>query len=287
MNDWTQDALFEWDEPYVLPPFDFAPDDVEVRGSTVGDIRTLQGRMGKGRNVWKPSPGRHVPFTIHIKDRLAAIGLLSSCVLSLRARDQFLALPTDSSERGKELRHYMDLAVAIGAQPIAWHWNIGKLVALVAPTMGDVFRTQYGDDLKGVTTTSLWGKSSQYNRIYQFLGYTSGHGVIHVPQSERDRMREWCKVNAAEEYRALESRRRSNAMNVVQLYARMSGDGTWQTFHGQRRGIYYHPVVPASSRTDVIRAWYDRWGLPRWQRTYKLQAPYLDGTTWHKTRLTS
>ena len=161
------------------------------------------------------------------------------------------------------------------------------MIALLALTMGDEFRAAYGDELLGVTTTSLWGKSSQYNRVYEFLGYTSGHGVIHVPQAERDRMREWCKDNAPEEYAALEARRRTNAMSIVQLYAAKSGDKTWTAFHGQQRGIYYHPAVPSASREDVIRGWYERWGRPRWLRTSNQHAPYENGTTWHKTKLTA
>ena len=75
----------------------------------------------------------------------------------------------------------MDVSVCVGAQPIAWHWNLGKLMALLAPTLGDYVETRYPNDkFRGVTTTSLWGLSVQYNRIYKFLGYTKGHGHEHI-----------------------------------------------------------------------------------------------------------
>jgi len=287
MPEWVQDGLFEWSEPYTVPPFDFMAEDISVRMTDVGTIRTYQGRMGKGSDVWKPSPGRQLPYLVYVGERMVGIGLLSSCVLNLRARDARLDLPKDPSERGTALRNYMDLAVAISVQPLGWHWNLGKLVALIAPTLGDEFRDAYGDELLGVTTTSLWGRSSQYNRIYEYLGHTLGNGVIHVPQAERDRMRHWCQVNAPEEWAALEARRRANAMNVVQLYAQKSGDKTWSTFHGQQRGIYYHATDPTVTRDAVIRAWYERWGRPRWMRTRDQKAPYRDGTVWHKRKLTA
>jgi len=241
--------------------------------------------MGKGSGVWKPSPGRQLPHTLHIGEKMVGLLLLSSCVLNLKERDQYLQLPTDPSERGTALRQYMDLAVAIGAQTISYYWNIGKLIALLAPTLVDEFQTKYRDELLGVTTTSLWGKSSQYNRIYKFLGYTGGHGVMHIPLAERTRMKEWVKRHAPEYYTSLKEARRGS-MDIINVYISQSGDKTWSTFHGNKRGIYYHPAVPTEERSNVIQQWYERWGLPRWQRMKDEPSPYPDGTTWHKEQLT-
>jgi hypothetical protein len=269
-------------EPYCVQPFSFGPEDVAVERATLGQIRTYQGRMGKGSGVWKPSPGRQLPMVVKIRGQMVGLLLLSSTVLNLKARDAYLDLPKDPSEKGTALRSYMDLAVAIGAQPIAWHWNIGKLIALLAPTLTDEYFAKFGDQLLGVTTTSLWGKSSQYNRVYEHLGYTGGHGYMHIPVAERARMKQWLADNHPEVLITM----KPGPMYMVDMYCRKSGDLTWTTLHGRKRGIYYHEAVPTASRAAVIDAWWWRWGYPRYLRTKDQQPPYQDGVVWHKEKLT-
>jgi hypothetical protein len=271
-------------EPYTVEPFMFWPEDVAVEPTTLATIKTLQGRMGKGSKVWKPSPGRQLPMVVTVCGQTVGLMLLSSTVLNLKARDARLDLPKDPSEKGKALRNYMDLAVAIGAQPIAWHWNIGKLIAMLAPTLTGEYYEKFGDSLEGITTTSLWGKSSQYNRVYEFLGYTGGHGYMHIPKPELARMTAWCREHEPEAMAKL-SAARKGPMSMVALYCSKSGDLTWTTLHGRKRGIYYHDTDPKVQRADVIDAWWWRWGFPRYLRTKDQQAPYADGVTWHKEQL--
>ena len=54
--------------------------------------------------------------------------------------------------------------------------------------------------------------------------------------------------------------------------------------HGQVRGVYYHPAVPPEQRQAVIQAWYERWGLPRYERTKLLTPPYQNGQDGGKTK---
>jgi len=46
---------------------------------------------------------------------------------------------------------------------------------------------------------------------------------------------------------------------------------------GHKRGVYCHPAVPPEQRETVIQNWYDRRGLPRYERTKNLQPPYQNG----------
>jgi hypothetical protein len=130
---------------------------------------------------------------------------LASPVIRLSARDEYLFPESYRRQHldakgkfnyGLATRNYMDMSVCVGAQPIGWHWNLGKLMALIAPTLTDYVEARYPDKFLGVTTTSLWGKSVQYNRIYKYLGLTKGHGHEHIDdktyQGMLDYLRDHC-----------------------------------------------------------------------------------------------
>lgn len=161
---------------------------------------------------------------------------------------------------------------------LAWYWNIGKLCALVAPTLGDFIKERYpDDDFKGIITTSLYGKSIQYDRIYKFLGYTKGYGHFQVTDEQYKNMLRWlmehnipipsCKFGAGSNPR----------MRRIQTYIKYSGDNSFTLFHGQKRGVYYHQAIPPEKRNDVIMFWYKRWGLPRYLRLKNKEPPYYSG----------
>lgn len=250
------------------------PEEISVQAVPVRIVRRYQRVMS--RAIWRPSPGRNLSFTIVAGDDLLGIAFLSSPVFNLAVRDGYLGIPKDDGARGERLRHFADLSVCVASQPIGWHWNLGKLVALLATTLGPYWEHRYGDALEGITTTSLWGKSSQYNRIYKFLGYTKGYGHEHVPEKDYREMRRF--VVASPESPVNNPRELTNGrMKVIEEFARLHGQSsTRATFHGTERGVYYSPVTTAPP-AQVIADWYARWGLPRYERTKDSEPPYLTG----------
>ncbi len=246
------------------------------------------------------------------KSPLLGIFFFTSPVVNLGARDKFLNMPKDPAARGTELRHYAEMSICVAAQPIGWHWNLGKLLALLATTCGDYWEQKYNDELKGITTFSLWGRGSQYNRVYKYLGETKGHGTGAVSDDNYHFIVAWLSHHGfpiapiitremAEKYdniknnivtqrqydmmveklKELGMAPKKSATNtkmwLVNLYARASGDERFSTFHGVIRGTWYHPTQKSEDRTKVIRGWYERWGLPRYERTKDLTPPYSDG----------
>ena len=123
----------------------------------------------------------------------------------------------------------------------------------------------------GVTTTSVYGKSSQYNRIWEHLGYTQGHGHEHITDEQYLMMTEFLKSKG-------EMPSRRGRMDTISQYRKVSGDKTYSTFHGRQRGIYYHEALPPELRPHQIVNWYARWGLPRYLRTKDLEPPYDTST---------
>jgi hypothetical protein len=304
------------------------PDDIRVLSCSSGVIQHYQKMMSKA--VWRPAPGRKLGFLVVQDDHLLGLIFLASPVIRLTARDDFLFPEkvrsawmekhlTSKFNFGKAIKDYMDLSVCVASQPLAWYWNLGKLMALIAPTLGDYVRRRYPeDDFLGVTTTSLWGKSKQYNRIYKFLGYTKGFGHEHVDDELYDQMikylrsrcvhctpncedplpripkrvivggmltddllpeSEWCTIPYARFGDGVNAR-----MRRMTAYYRASGnrkgndlEGKGAFYHGKKRGVYYHAAVPFDRRDVVIREWYNRWGLPRYERLKDQKPPYTTG----------
>lgn len=286
------------------------PGEIKILSVPSNIMVQYQHQMSKA--VWRPAPGRGLGFLITHGSDLLGLIFLASPVIRMEARDKFLFPVHEAGfQQGKALRQYMDMSVCVSAQPVGWYWNIGKLLALIAPTLGDYITQRYPDDIfKGVTTTSLWGKSIQYNRIYKYLGKTKGWGHAHVADAAYhrmvSRMKELCphcNEGPIDTYYAITppSQKRWEGLqklgvkrdynkvclmpfcktNVrikrIETYNRITGDKTVTSVHGDVRGIYYHPATPPEQRQAVVQAWFDRWGLPRYLRVKDQVPPYDNG----------
>src|SRR6266550_1972539 len=288
------------------------PEKIQILAISSGVMARYQKMMSKA--VWRPAPGRKLGFLVVHGYFLLCLIFLARPVIRLTVRDEFLfPKPAADFNYGLATKQYMDMSVCVGAQPIAWHWNLGKLIAMIAPTLGDYVETRYPLDVfKGVTTTSLYGRSTQYNRIYKFLGFTKGFVHEHIDDIEYEKMKdflrascpnctpgcllplpllkkhilldgkktdrlfpedEWCTVPYARFGDGANAR-----MRCIAMYRQVVGDKTSTFEHGHKRGVYYHPAISPNQRTAVIQAWYERWGLPRYERTKDQQSPYQNGT---------
>lgn len=290
------------DHPFATPLTVVRPDAIKILSTDSGTMSHYQKNMSKA--IWRPAPGRKLGFLVMQDDALLGLIFLASPVIRLTARDSYL-FPHAGKDfnYGLATKDYMDMSVCVASQPIGWHWNLGKLMALIAPTLGDYVNARYPDDtFRGVTTTSLWGKSSQYNRIYEQLGYTKGHGHEHVSDEEYWKMvaylRSRCphcnpgcenplqlitsRIGAPyDEWCALPGRKFGEGANArmrrIGAYLKATGNKTITLTHGKLRGVYYHPAVPPEQRPAVIQSWYERWGLPRYERKKNDTPPYQSG----------
>jgi hypothetical protein len=162
------------------------PDKIRVLTTPSSVIAFYQKRMSKAD--WRPAPGRKLGFLVVQDDYLLGLLFLATPVIRMTVRDDYLFPPSvrfkwmmehnaSIFNIGLATRDFMDLSVCVSAQPIGWHWNLGKLMALIAPTLGDFVNARYSQDtFRGVITTSVWGRSVQYNRVYRFLGLSKGNG---------------------------------------------------------------------------------------------------------------
>jgi hypothetical protein len=195
----------------------------------------------------------------------------------MTARDKILRLSEDKSEKGKQLRNIADISVCVSSQPFGWKWNGGKLMAMIATTLGDYWKERYNEELKHLVTTSLDRRGSQYNRIYKFAGYTRGHGHEHIPEEEYQKMMQWMKDNNFEIPSAKFGAGANAKMRRISAYRKASGDKTIHLKHNKIRGIYVHDAISPDKRQDVIDAWFERWGKTRFEKKKNEQPPYING----------
>jgi hypothetical protein len=243
-------------------------------------MNRYQPLMSKAR--WRAAPGRKLSFLVTHGDQLLGLICLVSPMLNITCLNDYLGLAdTTKAERGFAFREHMMMSVCVGAQPISWYWNVGKLCALIAPTLGDCIEQRYSDDeFKGVITTSLNGRGSQYNRIYEWVGLTEGYGHEHIDDARYQAMLAEMQAEGVD-IPSCKFGSGSNArMRRIQAYAKAfperAGDVA-RMKHGIRRGVYYHDAVDPATRQDVIQHWYDRWGRPRYERKKDETAPYQSG----------
>lgn len=265
-------------EPVLAPTHPLThidPEAVTLERLTIDAMVDLQAATSKA--VWRPAPGRKTGFGVLHDNRLIGLMFLSSPVINLGVRDEYLELPQEG--KGLALRRVADMSVCVGIQPLAWHWNLGKLVATLATSdeVAAAHERAYGDPLEWITTTSLYGRGTQYNRVYKFLGYTKGYGHEHIDDAEYGAMLRWMRRNNVPVPSSRFGAGSNPRMRRIAAYQRARGL-TPNLNHGNRRGVYIKQAHQGTV-TDLTHGWYERWGRPRWERTADQTPPYTDGLT--------
>jgi len=140
------------------------------------------------------------------------IAALGSPIIHIPERDNFIGW--DKETRTEKLIYAMD-AYVIGALPPYNYLLGGKLISylLASNEVRYIYKNKYknqitlinkrkANDLVCLFTTSLYGKSSQYNRIkfgdhlmYQPIGETKGYGTLHLTEETIQLMKEYISKN--------------------------------------------------------------------------------------------
>lgn len=174
---------------------------------------------------------------------------LGSPIIHIPERDDWIGW--DKNTRTKNLNYTMD-AYVIGALPPYNRLLGGKLVSylLASKKVRSVFEKKYGDTkynkLAGIFTTSLYGRSSQYNRmklkdklLYQPIGSTKGYGTLHLTNETFNAMNQYLKENGifiSNKFGAGPSWR----MRVIRTAGNLLGfDSNLLLRHSFKRNIYY------------------------------------------------
>lgn len=278
------------------------PERIKPRMHLVGDSLT-QDLWQIGRSFWSmpfnKGYGRRLRFVVLDEEHEALIGLigLQSPPADLMCRDHLFSYP--DGEKLRLVNQTMD-AYTVGALPPYSNLLGGKLCAglICADTVRQAYWRIYAKSktlmegrridqpLVAVTTTSAFGRSSQYNRL-KFeerllaipIGETKGYGLLHLEHL-------YPEIEAFLQRRSISTRggfgngpkmRWQSVTRVLQLL----GLPNAVLSHGVRRPVYLFPFfesldqgmaggsfgqalsLPEEKFTEY---WLKRWAIPRAER---------------------
>jgi hypothetical protein len=240
--------------------------------------------------------GRRIKIIIRdhgIKSKpVIGIAALGSPIIHIPERDEWIGW--DKEIRTKYLNFTMD-AYVIGALPPYNDLLGGKLISyiLASKKIRDIYSKKYknqitlidkkiADKLVGIFTTSLYGKSSQYNRItyddkvlYMPIGQTKGFGTLHFSEQTIKSMVTLLKsrnISARHDFGSGPSW----VMRVVRSAGEILGfDSDYLLKHSFKREIYFVPLTTnykefLNGKTkkvkytnfkmkDLVEFWKSRW----------------------------
>ncbi len=240
--------------------------------------------------------GRRIKLIIRDKalpnKPVIGIAALGSPIIHIPERDDFIGW--DKDKRTKNLIYTLD-AYIIGALPPYNYLLGGKLISyiLASNEVREIYRKKYkgqvtltekrmANKLVGIFTTSLFGKSSQYNRIkfgnellYKPIGQTKGYGTLHLSEETIQLMIKFLKSKGVVVgYKFGDGP--SWVMRVIRSAGDLLGfDSNFLLQHSFKRNIYFVPLAKEykaflndktkqprfhnHSKKELVEFWKTRW----------------------------
>ncbi|MEE9910554.1 MAG: DUF4338 domain-containing protein [Deltaproteobacteria bacterium] len=223
---------------------------------------------------------------------LIGIAALGSSIIHIPDRDTFIGW--DKETRTKNLVYAMD-AYVLGALPPYNYLLGGKLISyiLASNEVRDIYRRKYRDKVTNISkrtanklacifTTSLYGRSSQYNRIkyndkllYIPIGQTKGYGTLHLTNETFAAMRGLIKSHNISVPNAFGDGP-IWSMRIMRTAAEILGfDADFLLRHSFQRGIFLVPLAHNFKEflrgehtklrhcdyplNELVAYWKDRW----------------------------
>lgn len=182
--------------------------------------------------------GRSIRILVKDKRSELYIGImcLSSDVYNLGKRDEYIGWTKE--EKDIKLKNVLNLSCCVPLQPFGFNTCGGKLLATLAFSreVFDYYKRQYGDELLGIVTTSINGKSIQYDRLKQLklIGYTKGFGTVYFPNELYDLCQKYNDI-----YKFYTRRGRIDRFDFLKCLLKHLGLPESILKHGKCRGIYF------------------------------------------------
>lgn len=148
---------------------------------------------------WNQNVGRIMRYTIMDKKTLTYLGVISlaSDFISLGPRDSQIGWTYNHRIKQKMLAYTAMGSSIVPTQPLGFNYVGGKLISLLvcSDKVVDPWNAKYKENLAALTTTSLYGGFSQYNRLKHWKKCGTTEGKIPMEPSEDTYLaiREWVK----------------------------------------------------------------------------------------------
>lgn len=156
-------------------------------------------KMGK-------SVGIQVYFLVKDETSQKYLGIISlgSDFNNLGDRDKYIGW--DLQTKNKNLKYVLNIKTCVPLQPFGFNFIGGKLLAMLcfSKEVSEMFIERMKNrkinpleyPILAITTTSLYGRGAQYNKLkcLKYIGKTKGESAVHIPDSTFQKCKELCKI---------------------------------------------------------------------------------------------
>jgi len=137
------------------------------------------------KNIGAKLIGRQIYILVKDLTTNKYLGIISLCsdAYSYEKREEYIQWSNE--EKTLKLKYIMNMSTCVPLQPFGFNFTGGKLLTMLAfsKEVQDYYYNKYNEPLLGITTTALYGKSIQYDKLKEltFIGYTKGNSVKDIP----------------------------------------------------------------------------------------------------------
>ena len=198
------------------------------------------------------NPGRNIKVIAKDRNTNKVLGMMSlgSDVTSLGVRDNYIGWTKDNKYKDGKLRCTSIGTSIVATQPFGFNFLGGKLVAMLLTdeSLRQHWKKTYGDELDGLTTTSIYGIHSMYNGIplWKTLGESAGKMSLKPDDSVYKPWMEWMKDERADDYKRIMTQKEGVSgpptgvkMQIIGYIFKELGIRKADYDHGFKRGVYF------------------------------------------------
>ena len=235
------------------------------------------------------------------KKRLGIINL-GSDFTSLPPRDDYIKWNRENKFKQGKLQNLLVGQTIVGVQPFSYNFLGGKLlsVMLADQRIQTDYKSKYGDELVGITTTSLYGSFSQYNNIpcWKKVGSSKGQILIKPNKSIWNYWNEWLKENHFQEFDYARNQSGPLQKKMMLLYDKL-GINKSKYKNEQSKGVYFLELYENTNKflrneisngiltpnikadLDVLLKWWRNKAVKRYEKLHKDNKIKTD-TLWYE-----
>lgn len=197
---------------------------------------------------WVNTVGRLIKLIVRDEPTNKVLGIITvgSDLVSVECRENFIGWSEHHKHHLKKLNHTAVVSSIVPTQPLGYNMLGGKLIACLSTTdlIRKIWKDRYGDDLVGLTTTSLFGSFSMYNNIphWKKVGVSKGKVFIKPDKEIYQYWLDWIRNNHRDKYNSIMKGMKTGAKQKMLnlIYQQLGIRGT-DFYVNQQRGVYFSP----------------------------------------------
>lgn len=249
---WTPTDIF--DESLTIKEIEqLNPTVVIVNDKTFNEDWTLLRVFGHTM-CFDQTPGRFIKCLVTDGNtnnpRYLGVMSISSDVVTITDRDEYLKWTPDNKLKDKKLGYSSIGSCIMSTQPIGYNFLGGKLTAalVTSSTVRNAWKQLYNQTMVGMTTTSLYGSFSMYNSLkwWHKCGKSTGKITIKPDDDIYKIWHDYVKENKSVDYNRLLTQKDgvsgpvTGAKNrIISLIFNTCDIKQKDYVHGYERGVYY------------------------------------------------